>query len=344
MEISMTYVFDVIACEAKRSVNGINRSPRSFQSFAMTTGLILLLTGSSLADPDAAHAPAPSANPAAAQVKPAKDGELSAEIVGTRKNNMIIGKIDPPAAFNLEDIQNFPEERLYPVLNNPITFEEGRDFSNMMESQDEKIIHPWLPEIPRAPFLSMMPVLDKPAKDWTFSVIDQGGAPVASQEGKGSPPSRFTWSGEDKDRGYLAVDTVYIPQLSTTDKEGYRHTYMGQPAQFAVLYYKDKGRTVVELSTKRLFVDKKTDLTKEASVFLDKVCDLIREDSRVPFGLQGYDTDSDLARAREQALQKYFSDKLLVPDTQISLLEPASPDKRGQAIAVVFNGTPGGSQ
>ena len=296
-----------------------------------------------LADMNTGHSPAPAVTPAGT-VKQAKEGELDVSIQGTRKDKMAIGKMDPPAAFNLEDIQNFPEERLYPVLNNPITFEEGRDFSNMMDSQDENIIHPWLPEIPRAPFLSMKPAIDKPAKDWTFSVIDQGGAPVASQDGKGSPPSLFTWTGEDKDRGYLAVDTVYIPQLSTTDKEGYRHTYMGQPAQFAVLYYKDKSRTVVELSTKRLFIEKKADLTKEAVVFLDKVCDLIREESRIPFGLQGYDTDLDLVRAREKTLQKYFSDKLIVPENQISLLEPGSPEKRGQAIAVVFNGTPGGAQ
>jgi len=304
-----------------------------------------LLTATAFAGPDAGHSPAPSAAaPATAPSKTAKDGELTADIVGQRKDKMVVGKIDPPAAFNLEDIQNFPEERLYPVLNNPVTFEEGRDFSNMMESQDEKIVHPWLPEIPRAPFLTMKTAIDKPAKDWTFSVIDQGGAPVSSQDGKGSPPAQFIWSGDDKDRGYLAVDTVYIPQLSTTDKEGYRHTYMGQPSQFAGLFYKDKGRTVVELSTKRIFLDKKADLSKEAPVYLDKVCDLIREDSRLPFGLQAFDVDPELARAREQALQKYFSGKLIIPDSQISILEPGTTDKRGQAIAIVFNGTPGGAQ
>jgi hypothetical protein len=290
------------------------------------------------------HSPAPGVVSPATAVKSPKDGELTEEIKGTRKDKMAVGKVDPPAAFNLEDIQNFPEERLTPVLNNPVTFEEGRDFSNMMQSQDEKLIHPWLPEIPRAPFLSMKTAIDKPAKDWTFSVIDQGGAPVSFQDGKGSPPSIFIWSGEDKNRGYLAVDTVYIPQLATTDKEGYRHTYMGQPTQFAILYYRDKGRTVVEISAMRLFLDKKADFSKEAPVFLDKVCDLIREESRIPFGLQGYDPDPDLARSRERALQKYFSEKLLIPDTQISLLEPASPEKRGQAMAVVFNGTPGGVQ
>ncbi len=205
---------------------------------------------------------------------------------------MVVGKLDPPAAFNLEDIQNFPEDRLHPVLNNPVTFEEGRDFSNMMDSQDEKIIHPWLPEIAKAPFLTMKTEIDKPAKDWSFSVIDQGGTPVSSQEGKGSPPSLFSWTGDDKTRGHLAVDTVYIPQLATTDKEGYRHTYMGQPIQFATLLLKDKGRTVVEVSSKRLFQDKKADLSKEASVFLDKVCDLIREDARLPFAIQSYDSDT----------------------------------------------------
>jgi hypothetical protein len=312
---------------------------------AMTICGVSVLSGFLFAaDPGTGHTP-PSATPTTAPVTPPKDGELSADIKGTRKNNLAIGKVDPPAAFNLEDIQNFPEERLNPVLNNPITFEEGRDFSNMMDSRDENIIHPWLPEIPRTPFLSMKPVLDKPAKDWTFSVIDQGGTPVSSQGGTGSPPSMFTWTGDDKGRDYLAVDTVYIPQLSTTDKEGYRHTYMGQPAQFAMLYYKEKGgRTVVELSTKRLFAEKKADLSKEAPVFLDKVCDLIREESHVPFTLQAYDTDSGLANARTQTLQKYLSDKLLIPDTQISLLEPASPEKRGQAIAVVFSGAAGGAQ
>jgi len=319
---------------------------RKIDHFVVATAAVsfVLCAGPLLADPDVGHTPAPAASPIATSVKQGKEGELNVNIQGTRKDKMAVGKIDPPAAFNLEDIQNFPEERLTPVLNNPVTFEEGRDFSNMMEAQDAQIVHPWLPEIPRAPFLSMKPSLDKPAKDWTFSVIDQGGTPVASQDGKGAPPSLFTWSGEDKDRGYLAVDTVYIPQLATTDKEGYRHTYMGQPVQFAVLYYKDKGRTVVELSTKRLFVEKKADLTKEAPVFLDKVCDLIRDGSRIPFGLQGYDTDTDLARDRERVLQKYFSERLFIAETQISLLEPGSPDKRGQAIAVVFNGTPGGAQ
>src|SRR5258706_1525032 len=156
---------------------------------------------------DSAHAPAPSASAPAKQVKDDKEGELSATIQGTRKDKMIVGKLDPPAAFNLEDIQNFPEDRLHPVLNNPITFEEGRDFSNMMDSQDENLVHPSLPEISKTPYLTMKTVIDKPAKDWAFSVIDQGGTPVSTQEGKGSPPSVFSWSGDDKVRGHVAVDT-----------------------------------------------------------------------------------------------------------------------------------------
>ena len=296
------------------------------------------------ADLDVGHTAAPSATPAAASAKPGQDNEFKTDVVGSNKQKMAVGKIDPPAAFNLEDIQNFPEERLTPVLNNPVTFEEGRDFSNMLESQDEQLIHPWYPEIPRAPYLTMKPALDKPAKDWTFSVIDQGGAPVASQAGKGNPPAVFAWAGEDKERDYAAVDTVYIPQLATTDKDGYRHTYMGQPTQLASLLHTEKGRTVVEISSKRLFLDKKTDFTKEAPVYLEKVCDLIRQEAKIPFGLQAYDTDQDLASARVRVLAKYFSDKLFIPENQVTILGPASPEKRGLAIAVILNGTPGGAQ
>jgi hypothetical protein len=305
--------------------------------------VIVMAAPTDSAAPKSSHAPAPSATPSAS-VKQAKEGELDVSITGQRKDKMVVGKVDPPAAFNLEDIQNFPEERLHPVLNNPVTFEEGRDFSNMMDSQDEKIIHPWLPEIAKGPYLTMRPVLDKPAKDWAFSVIDQGGNPVATQEGKGSPPSEFIWSGDDKERGHVAVDTVYLPQLATTDKEGYRHTYMGQPAQFASILMTDKGRTVIEVSSKRLFLDKKADLTKEAPVYLDKICDLVREDTRLPFAVQAYDTDMDLARLREQTLVKYFSNILFIPTSQITVLEPTLSDKRGLAIAVTVNGTPGGAE
>jgi len=294
-----------------------------------------------LADMDTGHTAAPSANAPAPAIKSEKDGELSAESKGVNKQKMTISKLDPPAAFNLEDIQNFPEDRLLPVLNNPVTFEEGRDFSNMMDSQDDKMIHPWLPEIAQAPFLTMKTVLDKPAKDWTFSIIDQGGSPVASQDGKGTPPAFFPWNGDDKERGHVAVDTVYIPQLATTDRDGYRHTYSGQPMQYATILLKEKGRTIVEMSSKRIFLEKKSDLSKEAPVFLDKVCDLIREEVKLPFALRAYDVDSDLARARTDVLVKYFSEKLFIPTSQITVLEPGSSEKRGLAIAVTLNGTPG---
>ena len=287
-----------------------------------------------------AHAPAPKAN----QVKQLKEGEFTAESTGTSKQHLTVGKLDPPAAFNLEDIQNFPEDRLRPVLNNPITFEEGRDFSSLMDSQEENIIHPWLPEVAKAPFLTMRTAIDKPAKDWTFSVIDQGGTPVANEDGKGSPPATFSWSGDDRQRGRVAVDTVYIPQVATTDKEGYRHTYMGEPVQCASLLVSEKGRTVIELSSTRLFLDKKADLSKEAPVYLDKVGDMIREQSRLPFAIQIYDPDTALARLREDTLVKYFSDKLFIPSSQITVIEPAVSDKRGLAVAVTLNGTPGGAE
>lgn len=275
--------------------------------------------------------------------KPASQGEVGdVTIKGERKEKLPIGKLDPPAAFNLEDIQNFPEERLQPVLNNPLVFEEGRDFSSMIDFQDEQLYHPWLAEIARTPFLTLKTHVDKTPRDWRFSVIDQGGTPVAKQEGKGNPPATLTWNGEDGARGHAAVDTVYIPQLATTDKEGYHHTYMGQPVQFSVLTYKDHGKRVIELSSKRLFQGKKAEFSKEAPTLLDKVCDSIREEGHVPFAIQPYDADPELARARAQALVKYFSDNLYIPQDQMVVSNPAGAEKRGSAMAIILNSTPGG--
>lgn len=281
------------------------------------------------------HSAAPTVSNTPAAKGSGDQGEYT--IKGTRKEKLDVGKFDPPAAFNLEDIQNFPEERLQPVLNNPITFEEGRDFASMMDFQEDQLYHPWLPELSKSPFLSMKPEVDKPPKDWTFSIIDQGGATVSKQEGHGTPPSSLSWSGDDNVRDHVAVDTVYIPQLATTDKEGYHHTFMGQPIQFSSVLYNDHGKTIIELSSKRLFQDKKSEFTKEAPTLLDKVCDAIREANRFPFAIQPYDADSDLATARSQALAKYFSTKLYIPENQIVQSSPQGPEKRGTAIAIIPN-------
>ena len=291
---------------------------------------------------DPAHAPAPTAQ---STTKPAvSQGEVGdVTIKGERKEKLQVGKFDPPAAFNLEDIQNFPEDRLQPVLNNPLTFEEGRDFSTMMDFQDDQLYHPWLAELPQSPVLTMKTAIDKPARDWTFAIIDQSGGTVSKQEGKGAPPVSLSWNGEDTQRDHVAVDTVYIPQLATTDKEGYHHTYMGQPVQFSSLLYKDHGKTVIELSSKRLFQEKKAEFSKEAPTLLDKVCDAIREDNHLPFAIQPYDSDPELARERPQLLVKFFSDKLYIPQSQIVASNPSSADKRGAAIAIITNSTPGGA-
>ena len=281
---------------------------------------------------------------AAPSVKQTGQGEMDVKIIGTSREKLAVGKLDPPAAFNLEDIQNFPEDRLQPLLNSPVTFNEGRDFSSMMDFKEDQPIHPWLPEIARAPFLRMTsPSIEKSSRDWTYAIIDQGGATVYKQQGRGTPPEHLVWNGEDSKRDRVAVDTVYIPQLSTVDKEGYHHTYMGQPIQFSSLEYKDSGKMQIELSSKRLFLERKADLRKEGPILLDKVCDIIREGSYLPFAIQPYDGDDALARSRQATLVKYFKEKLFIPASQIVTSEPQDPAKRGDIVAIVASAVPGGS-
>ncbi len=288
----------------------------------------------------AVPAPAPTT-----EVKKSGEGEMTATVTGTNKEKLVVGKMDPPAAFNLEDIQNFPEDRLQPLLNSPVSFREGRDFSRMMDFKEDQPVHPWLPEIAKAPYLKMAsPPLEKASKEWDFAIIDQGGATVFKQAGKGTPPASLSWSGEDAQRGHVAVDTVYIPQLNTVDKEGYHHTYMGQPIQFSSLEYTESGKTTVELSSKRLFAERKADFSKEGPLLLDKVCDVIREGSLLPFAIQPYDSDDSLARSRQEALVKYFKEKLFIPESQIVTSSPQDADKRGSVMAIFSTSVPGGKE
>src|SRR4029077_12754549 len=133
------------------------------------------------------HAPAPSPTAAVPAAKP-KQGEMDVNITGKNREKMVVGKVDPPAAFNLEDIQNFPEDRLQPLLNSPVTFNEGRDFSTLMDFKEEQPVQPSLPVLAKATVLQMKtPPIEKSTKGWDFAIIDQGGATVHKQEGKGTP-------------------------------------------------------------------------------------------------------------------------------------------------------------
>ena len=290
-------------------------------------------------------APAPQA-PTSSRATPAvgKQGDVGEQnVVGKNKEKLEVGKFDPPAAFNLEDIQNFPEDRLLPVLHNPLVFEEGRDFATLMDFQEEQLYHPWLPEIAHAPFLTMKTDVEKsPVQEWTFSIIDQAGATVAKQDGKGSPPAALSWAGQDGVRDHIAVETVYIPQLATTDRQGYHHTFMGQPIQFASLVFNDNGHPVIEISSKRLFQEKKSEWTKEAPVLLDKVVDVLREQGQHPFTVQPFDADSGLGTERQKAVKDYLAAHLHIAADQISTPSTQDADKRGEAI-VISNGGSGGA-
>jgi hypothetical protein len=196
--------------------------------------------------PQKAAAPAPTVQKSAPQapaapggsVKQIKEGELTAEIRSESKMKLPVGKFDPPAAFNLEDIQNFPEDRLHPVLNNPLTFDEGRDFSTMMDFQDEQLYHPWLAELSKAPYLSMKTSLDKPAKDWTFSIIDQAGGTIYRQDGKGNPPAVLTWMGQDSSPAFY-------------DRQGRLPAHIDGPADSVLIarlqrQWQDRHRTFLQ--------------------------------------------------------------------------------------------------
>ena len=278
----------------------------------------------------------------------AKEGELSDEVdQGTRKDKMAVGKIDPPAAFNLEDIQNFPEERLTPVLNNPITFEEGRDFSTMMESQDEKLIHPWLPEIPRAPFLSMKPSIDKPAKDWTFSVIDQGGTPVASQDGQGKPPVPLHLvRGTTRTAAIWPWTPSISPSWPPPTRKAIATPTWASRVQFAVLYYKDKGARSCGTLHANASSWRKRRISRRKLP-----CSWIRSaisSGKNPGSLSG---SRPMIRTRtwrgpgRTLLQKYFSEKLYHPvEARSRFWNREARKSADRPIAVVFNATPGGAQ
>ncbi|MBI3291364.1 MAG: hypothetical protein HYZ73_00925 [Elusimicrobia bacterium] len=263
----------------------------------------------------------------------------SVTIEGESKERLTIGKAEPPREALLTDLQAFPDDHLVAFLNAKPTFPEMQMAQTAVMTAPA-LVHPWWPIIPQAPFIQWRPTQAGDRVDhWEFLVIDHEGRASWSEEGIGKVPQQFVWSGNDHGRTFLAVETIYTPQLLTVNRRGQRNIEWGHPVLFSSVRYTHEGQQVIELSTRRLFQLDRAEWMPEATPLLDAAGDALRAHGAPPFEVVLAESDAMLGNARGMKVIQALAERLRLRATQDFQLGGIQPvGVRG--VIVTIKGSP----
>lgn len=264
---------------------------------------------------------------------------LSETVKGQIKEQLDIQKPPPSIELDVQEIVESGTAQTDHVLQAAKPIPSDEDFGHYQNLDSNQVLRPWEPLIPEPPLVTFYPGLSKVAsKTWEFRVSDQNGEVIKTIAGKGVPPRQIDWNGLNERGQYIAVGTIYSYQFVTYDEHKNANTFPGEPFQLDALMYKQKGKTVIEFSTKRLFQDDQADFRPLMKGLWERAVDVVRENSNKPLTIEVYaeSAKSPLAEERRQAAVNFISDATNIPAVDIRHKVDKMSD-RGDVLRLVMN-------
>lgn len=270
---------------------------------------------------------------------PATDQPMSETVQGEVKEKLQIQKTTPSIELDVKEIIDSGTPRTDEVLEEAKPVPSDADFDYYAKLDSQQVMHPSLPLLPEPPLVTFYPGLsDVAAKRWEFKVSDEKGNVVVTITGKGAPPRKFDWSGQDEKGAYVTVGTLYSYQFVTYDDHGNAHTFPGDPFRLDALMYTQKGRICIEFANNALFEADEAKIQPGMRGLWERAIDVIREHSNKPLLVEEYsDTvKSPLAEQRRQAAVNSISDATNLPAVDIRHSVEKIAD-RGDITRLVLN-------
>lgn len=189
---------------------------------------------------------------------------------------------------------------------------------------------------PRPPYLSFTLKKDREFDWWRFEILE-GDAVVWHAAGEGPLYGKLEWDGTGY-TGAIAAKVGRPYRWSFTARHGEeRFAAQSEPIVLRSMSYGEAlGTGHMEVSNDLVFQPKSSVLAKESDAYLMAMANKLRA-SQVgdePYRVILYhpDPDSSLARSRAAALQKYFSQYLVISATKVDV-EVRSSRERGDVTA-----------
>lgn len=270
---------------------------------------------------------------------PAKSGsrvmpeEMEVQIKGQFKGRLLIKRIVAPVSMNLEKLQDFPEDPSQKILVDPLPISQSADFNGRHEVKGHAPFWPWIPPIPEAPFLTIVPPKGLPVSSWMFEVLNPEGRTIYRQRSTHAMPDELIWEGKDSEMQFAVVDRLYAAQLTVMGLDGKVTIIPGSSIILPMLAYNSDKSQTIEVSLARLFNKGTAEISPEGALMVSKICESMRERGLTRAHIRIAEKDTHLATAREVSLVQAMQKTLHLPLTQLEHDHLLGAGQRGEVAS-----------
>ena len=268
-----------------------------------------------------AGAQTPRAEPAKSAEAPKKSSGQLDDIMVTGEDKLKV-KSDKPVL----DIKLDLNQVVMPTIDTEKKFlDKSPNLVDLKEAAPKmlnsaQLAAPFLVAFIREPIANFsLKVLGIKTATWDLVVTDSKGRVFKKFEGKGKPPLSLEWNGRNPENRIVKVGNAYSYLVTLVDEAGGPHTLIGAPFVLHSLIHQEENGLFLSLTRKKVFdVEKdKNKILYEALPFLKEASDSIKDNFTLPVVVNVYGENASLATEQAKAVAKYFTDELVLPQTQI---------------------------
>lgn len=179
--------------------------------------------------------------------------------------------------------------------------------------------HYWMPGMTTPPVATFYP--EDPeghdVKAWKLTITDFRGSPFRDIEGKGNPPKKLQWDGENNRGEMLKVGYPYSYVFTVIDKGTNTYNYAGVGFRIPALDYREEGNRILEIAGVEVFQHDESSVTDGGARWLTRAADEVRRHPYSPVRVHVEAETLELAQERADAVASYLASAMILPREQV---------------------------
>ncbi len=266
------------------------------------------------------------------------DGGVPEEVVvkgGDSSSRISTGK--PAIKIELDPFESIktslePDTRFF-LSESPLSMRLSRNTPEFL--QNKRVIEPWRMSFSDNAGITFYPekrlneifrrgLSEKEIKEiqWTLSITDEEGKTFERYSGKGQPPERVEWSGQNRRKEWIKAGHAYSAVYVFTDGSGAPHTGINNPIQFTGIVHQENSGLYISLDSRVLFGNSKSETEIQEPLggnLVKSAADLIkRRYFNIPVKIHSYAQTMSLAEQQANLVADKLSSHLMLSNNMIT--------------------------
>lgn len=183
-------------------------------------------------------------------------------------------------------------------------------------------VEPWLGVLAKPPIVNVSSNLEKgnSVKEWRFSIMDDAGHMLWTQQKKGSLPVHLTWDGQVTQGGVIDVDRSFFYTVGAIDEGGNPIFFSGPPQILSAVAFPQGDRLLLRFLANAVFQPKLEGVfTENGTALMRAGLNEISQGHYRFFRITVYANNEKLADLQAAAVRRYYMREFTLPQDAFTL-------------------------